>query len=225
MQTEKKKSLNRVYIAGPDLFRTDGKEIGYKKKAIQAEYGLTAYYGFDNPIEDDYLAELDSQKEAGKEPTPEQMKARTDRVAMIIAKGHENEMKTNACCAIINCSPYRGPSMDVGTVYELGFLRALGKPCFGFTNVAANFNIRSRAHMNITDEKIDIDENGNRFEEFHTMDNLMIDFGINDSVKPFKLVVPEKDISDVNDHGSTESLALFRKCAEQIVEWNKMYAE
>ena len=34
MQTEKKKSLKRVYIAGPDLFRTDGKEIGYKKKAI-----------------------------------------------------------------------------------------------------------------------------------------------------------------------------------------------
>jgi len=70
-----------------------------------------------------------------------------------------------------------------------------------------------------------MDENGNRFEEFNTADNLMIDFGINDSIKPFKLVKPDFDVPDMSNFGSEESLALFRKCVEQIVAWNKLYAE
>jgi len=70
-----------------------------------------------------------------------------------------------------------------------------------------------------------MDENGNRFETFNTADNLMIDFGINDSIKPFKLVKPDADVPEISDFASKESLALFRKCVEQIVQWNKMYAE
>lgn len=226
VHTEKKQALKRVYLAGPDLFRTNGIEIGIKKKAIQHELGLIPYYPGDSEfdIEDDYIKGLDTQS-AGMEPTPEQLKEKTDKVAMCIAQGHEKFMRNNACCAIINCSPYRGPSMDAGTIFELGFMRALGKPCFGFTNVATNFNKRSRAYSGVTDEITDIDEDGNRFEEFNTADNLMIDNGINDSIKPFKLVVPENNIPNVNDHGTEESLALFKKCAEQIIAWNKMYAE
>merc|ERR1712119_151684 len=226
VRTGKRKALKRVYLAGPDLFRTNGIEIGIKKKKILTDLGLTPYYPGDSEfdIEDEYIKGLDSQS-AGMEPTPEQLKEKTEKVAMCIAQGHEKFMRENACCAIIDCSPYRGPSMDAGTIFELGFMRALGKPCFGFTNVATNFNKRSRAFSGVKDDITDVGEDGNRFEEFNTADNLMIDNGINDSIKPFKLVVPEANIPNVCDHGTEESLALFKKCAEQIVAWNKMYAE
>jgi len=115
-----------VYLAGPDLFHRDGVEIGIKKKAILKEYGLIPYYPGDSEfdIEDEYNAEKDKQKEDSKEPKADDLDEKTEKVAMSIAKGHEIFMRNNACCAIINCSPYRGPSMDAGTIYELGFMRA-----------------------------------------------------------------------------------------------------
>merc|ERR1711976_1020646 len=224
---EKKAPLRRVYLAGPDLFHKNGVEIGIKKKAILKEYGLIPYYPGDThfDIETEYEAVQDDKIKEKKELTIEQLDDKTEKVAMAIARGHEIFMRNNACCAIINCTPYRGPSMDAGTIYELGFMRALGKPCFGFTNAATNFNKRSRRFSGVTDETTEMDADGNRFEEFNTADNLMIDHGILGGIKPFKLVKPDFDISDMSDFGSEESLALFRKCVEQIVAWNKMYAE
>jgi nucleoside 2-deoxyribosyltransferase len=45
---------------------------------------------------------------------------------------------------IANLTPFRGPSGDVGTAYELGFARALGRPVFAYTNVADSFFERTR---------------------------------------------------------------------------------
>ncbi len=37
---------------------------------------------------------------------------------------------------IANLTPWRGVSADVGTVYELGFMCALNKAAYAYTNVA-----------------------------------------------------------------------------------------
>ena len=43
-----------------------------------------------------------------------------------------NETHIRSCQAVIaNLTPFRGPSADVGTVYEVGFARALGLLIFG----------------------------------------------------------------------------------------------
>jgi len=86
---------------------------------------LIPYYPGDSEfdIETEYEAVV-VEKTQEKELTIEQLDDKTEKVAMAIAKGHEIFMRNNACCAIINCTPYRGPSMDAGTIYELGFMRA-----------------------------------------------------------------------------------------------------
>ena len=44
---------------------------------------------------------------------------------------------------IANLTPFRGPSADVGTVYEVGFMRALGRPVFGYATTAEPFTRRT----------------------------------------------------------------------------------
>ena len=43
---------------------------------------------------------------------------------------------------IANCTPFRGVSMDVGTAFEIGFMRALGRPVFGYSNTPADYAAR-----------------------------------------------------------------------------------
>ena len=35
---------------------------------------------------------------------------------------------------IVNLTPFRGPSADVGSAYEMGFMRELGRTIFAYTN-------------------------------------------------------------------------------------------
>jgi nucleoside 2-deoxyribosyltransferase len=47
---------------------------------------------------------------------------------------------------IANLTPFRGLSADVGTVFELGFMRGRGKPCFTYSNVTATHYRRLVTH-------------------------------------------------------------------------------
>jgi nucleoside 2-deoxyribosyltransferase len=46
---------------------------------------------------------------------------------------------------IVNLTPFRGPSADVGSAYEMGFMRALGRPIFAYSNDSRLFVERVRA--------------------------------------------------------------------------------
>ena len=46
---------------------------------------------------------------------------------------------------IVNITPFRGPSADVGSAYERGFMRALGRPIFAYSNDSRRFPERVRA--------------------------------------------------------------------------------
>ena len=48
---------------------------------------------------------------------------------------------------IANMTPFRGPSMDVGTAVELGYSFARGLPVFGYTNIVDDYEARVRRRM------------------------------------------------------------------------------
>ena len=53
-----------------------------------------------------------------------------------------------ACDIIIaNVTPFRGPSADDGTAFELGFFDALGRPAFAYSNVAGDLAARTRRFL------------------------------------------------------------------------------
>ena len=115
---------SRVYLAGPEVFLPDARAIGAQKCRLAAEAGLEGAFP------------LDAQLNLDRLPPSEQ--ARRISVA--------NEGLMRSCDALIaNLTPFRGVSADSGTAFEVGFMRALGRPVFGYTNVIANYTARSAA--------------------------------------------------------------------------------
>ncbi|OCJ13410.1 nucleoside 2-deoxyribosyltransferase [Rhizobium sp. AC44/96] len=55
-----------------------------------------------------------------------------------ISAANERMMR-DSDVAIANLTPFRGIAADVGTAFEVGFMRALGKPVFGYTNVVRGY--------------------------------------------------------------------------------------
>src|ERR1700751_1202593 len=119
---------NRIYLAGPDVFLVNARDVGKRKQAICARYGLVGVFPLD--------------EENGLHPSqslPEQ--------GLAISRAMERAMRT--CDAmIVNLTPFRGPSADVGSAYEMGFMRALGRPIFAYTNDVRTFRDRVAAFCN-----------------------------------------------------------------------------
>src|SRR5262245_11386704 len=98
----------RIYLAGPEVFFPNAVEQGEKKKRLCAEFGFEGVYPLDNAIE------------GAEQLSPEE-------IARRISRGNEALMRS--CDLLIaNCTPFRGVSMDVGTAFEVGFMRALSRP-------------------------------------------------------------------------------------------------
>src|SRR5262249_16965234 len=70
-----------------------------------------------------------------------------------------------------NLTPFRGPSADAGTVWELGFARGLGLALFGYSSVARDFAARSRAFLRGQPDGLAV-------ESFGLFDNLMLGHAI-----------------------------------------------
>jgi nucleoside 2-deoxyribosyltransferase len=155
----------RVYLAGPDVFLPDPAAWIERKKAICAGYGLTGV----SPL--DALAD---------EPAAWTALPEWHRIAL------RNEAHIRGADALIaNLTPFRGPSADVGTVYEVGFARALGLRLFGYATVAAGFLDRTltalRGAARQTPDGAWWDADGLLIEQFGLFDNLMIQGGITGS--------------------------------------------
>jgi len=130
--------VTRAYLAGPEVFLPGAATIGEDKKAICREHGIEGVFPLDpidgrSPASDDGLAIF------------EHCVAHLDRCDMVIA----------------NLTPFRGPSMDVGTAVEMGYALGVGTPVFGYTNVAADYADRFEP------------EEGWLIERFGFVDNLM----------------------------------------------------
>jgi nucleoside 2-deoxyribosyltransferase len=127
-----------VYLAGPEVFLTDALEVARAKKDICRQHG---FYGL--APTDDPDSELDGP----------------DLDGHVIFR-HCIQAMERADLVIANMTPFRGPSMDVGTAVEVGFMHAKGKPVFGYTNVVDHYGER-------------VEPDGMQVEAFDFFDNLM----------------------------------------------------
>jgi nucleoside 2-deoxyribosyltransferase len=85
-----------IYLAGPDVFLPDAREIGRRKKALCAQYGFTGLFPFDN----------DSAVTAG---------SAVDRV---IYEANVRMIR-RADIGIFNLTPFRGPSAGGNRLHQL----------------------------------------------------------------------------------------------------------
>ena len=145
------KNIMKIYLAGPDVFLPDSLKIAEAKKKICAKYGFMGIFPLDNVLD---LSNL-SPFEAG-------------------VRIYQNNTKLMDNCDLIvaNMTPFRSPSMDVGTAFELGYMAAQGKPIFAYTNDDRLYSDR------VTKTTPDLDENGMSIELFQMHDNLMLEGAI-----------------------------------------------
>ncbi len=137
------------------MFFPNARTQGEEKKRLCAEHGFEGVYPLDNEIAD--AASL----------SPE---------ALARAISHGNERLMRSCDLIIaNCTPFRSVSMDAGTAFEIGFMRALGRPVLGYSNVAEDY-ARARAQLSARCAGRMVRRNavGADIEDFGLAENLMI---------------------------------------------------
>ncbi|WP_428490055.1 nucleoside 2-deoxyribosyltransferase [Rhodopila sp.] len=155
--------MTRVYLAGPDVFLPDPIAWMQRKKAICAGFHLVGV----SPLDD-----LPDQ------PPDWLVLPEWQRIAL------RNEAHIRSCAAVVaNLTPFRGPSADVGTVYEVGFARGLGLKLFGYATVSADLLDRTQSLVGARQQPEGTwrDADGLLVEQFGLFDNLMIEAAINGS--------------------------------------------
>ncbi|NMJ41685.1 nucleoside 2-deoxyribosyltransferase [Roseomonas sp. JC162] len=184
----------RVYLAGPEVFLPDALDVAAAKKRVCAAHGLEGVFPLDPP----------PMLPPGDRP-----------YWMRIYLGNEGHIRS--CDGLIaNLTPFRGPSADAGTVFELGFMRALGRPVMGYSNVATDFLGRTRGFLGATATRRtdggweDADAMG--LEDFGLGDNLMIDGGIAAAGGAFEREDAPGD--------RWRDLAAFERCVVRLAQWS-----
>ncbi len=184
----------KIYLAGPEVFLPDPISIGKEKKDLCKAYGFEGVFPLD--------AHFDP---AGLEKREQGLQI-----------SRNNEKLIQSCDLLIaNMTPFRGPHMDVGTAFELGFARALKKPVFGYTNDAGKFTGRTLEFINRV-KKRDSGRIEDRYhmeiEDFDLTDNLMIDGAIYTSTETWVIAPLESKKDYYSDlSGFEECLKLAKR--------------
>ncbi len=158
-----------VYLAGPEVFLPDPIGAGVAKKAKIAElnakhnwpFTLVGLYPMDNEIQD-FKHDF--------------------RTGMAIYKANIDLMqKANFVTA--NMVRFRGPSMDVGTAFEMGYMLGLSKPVFAYYDAEpfygqierpGIYKDRVNQFYPVSEIKPGTDADGQSIEDFQMSDNLMM---------------------------------------------------
>jgi nucleoside 2-deoxyribosyltransferase len=140
----------QIYLAGPDVFLPDARRVGQRKQEICRGFGFQG------------LFPLDTDDSVAGDP-------------MRIFQANCSLMR-RADVGLFNLTPFRGPSADAGTAFELGFLFGHGKPVFGYTSAALKYRDRVEALAGPLAERDGQpwDRDGYAVENFALSDNLMI---------------------------------------------------
>lgn len=156
------KTRLRAYLAGPEVFlpRDVSARVAAAKVAICDRYNIEGI----NPM--DLALDLSGMSKS----------AAARRIA-----NKDFGIMYATHMAIICLTPFRGPSADVGTVLEMGFMRGQGRPVFAYSNDRREFAVRTRMACRVgTDAHADL--NGMAIEPWDCVDNLMLDGACADSV-------------------------------------------
>ena len=132
-----------VYLAGPDVFYP-----GAHTRALDLKL-LCARSGFDGlfPLDAD-LTFLDSEG-------PRQRGRRISQANVRLIE--------SADAVLANVTPFRGPSADAGTVWEMGYASGMGKPVVAYST-------ESRSYEQRVPQQVD----GSQVEAFDSFDNIMV---------------------------------------------------
>lgn len=174
-----------IYLAGPDVFLPDALDIGRRKADLCRRFGFLG------------LFPMDQDESVGANPAK-------------IFQANCRLMR-RADIGIFNLTPFRGPSADAGTVFELGFMYALGRPVYGYSGVTAAYPERVEAAAGGLVERGGRrwDASGHAVEDFGLSDNLMIERAIHDSGGALA-TVEEKEGDPLAAWGA------FRDCLKRI---------
>ena len=173
-----------IYLAGPDVFLPDAIEVGKKKIAICQEFGFEGLFPADNDF--------------GPKAT-----------SAAIFRANCAQMK-RADIGVFNLSPFRGPSADPGTVFELGFLFSQNRPVYGYTNTRESYVERVTGAPQDRDRR-PVDCDGLAVENFGLNDNLMIVEAIRASGGAIAFAPSGQDAST-----ALETIPAFRACLEIV---------
>jgi nucleoside 2-deoxyribosyltransferase len=150
----------KVYLAGPDVFLPNAKEVLGRKAELARAAGFTPIVPGDSLVK-----AYESKRDWG-----------------LAISAVDEAMMLESAMIIANLTPFRGVSADVGTVFELGFMCALGRHAYGYSNTATGFYQRTVAHYEgeiITRPDGHLaGPDGLSVEDFDLGDNLMLDGGI-----------------------------------------------
>jgi nucleoside 2-deoxyribosyltransferase len=131
----------RIYLAGPDVFFPDATERSEILKIQCDSFNLEGVFPLDSGIT---LSNPINQEKNG----------------YLIYEG--NLKLINSCNAILaNISPFRGPSVDAGTAFEIGYGLAKGLVVVCYTSQQSLYKDR-------------VIPDGLLIEDFEMVDNLMI---------------------------------------------------
>lgn len=129
-----------VYLAGPDVFLPESTDIGRRKQELCAQHGLEGVYPGEG-------VDLDAL------PESEHAQALFDACVA---------MMDRCVGGLCNLTPFRGPSADVGTAFEMGYLFARGVPVLGYTSHVHDYAAR-------------VGDSEHMVEGFGLADNLMLE--------------------------------------------------
>lgn len=155
----------KAYLAGPDVFLEDALEVGARKKRICNRYGLDGVFPLDPDIAD--TVEEDRGAEACAD-----LSARIYQLNI--------ELIDDCDLVIANMTPFRGPSMDVGTAFEMGYAVRRNVPIFGYSFDTRSYETRvMKFYKTPKAGKYDSsatakDPYGRTIENFGLPDNLML---------------------------------------------------
>lgn len=141
--------MKSVYLAGPDVFLPEAGQHAQGQKALCRRHGFEPLHPFDQ----------------GTISSPGIFRT---NIGMI----------RDAQAVLANLNPFRGPEVDSGTAFEIGFAAALGKTVIGYVSRPDNVKQRvERLHGEIRyDAQADLwrDRDGNLVEDFGHAVNLML---------------------------------------------------
>jgi nucleoside 2-deoxyribosyltransferase len=183
--------MNRIYLAGPEVFHPQAKQLGVEKKDICARYGFVGVYPIDADLD---LANL-TKREAG------------------LLIGAANQDLIRSCQIVVaNITPFRGPSADAGTVWEMGFAAGIGLKVSAYSNDPTPFAARTQSFVRSRDDATASDErdaDGMLIEDFDLADNLMLESSIS-STGGILVVAEAKSEAPFTD------LAAFERCIRML---------
>lgn len=156
----------KVYLAGPAVFYNDPIAESQRLKGICADFGLKGIFPFDAELD---LTDMSKHEAAN---------------AIYLAN---IELIKSADAVIADMQPFRGPGMDGGTAFEMGFARALGKTVIGYGS-SDTYLERCRSYYQGLEHlgENEVDPKGLTVEDFDLKDNLMMACGADHIVETFE---------------------------------------